>query len=400
MHIIDRTAEARLVETLAEIRGEADSWTAVCFNLHLLMEQYRSDYQLKIAVNLAADLLANSEGTIFAFDDGGLVVLANHMSSILANKLIFQLRYLCMDDPLAYSEDGHANADFCTVFRLGTDWQKCMNFATRRMTSSARGDKNETADSTGRGKRLSATRMAAIERDLAQIEILPALRRQPVCAITAAGAVKRVFDEFYIHMPHLRQLLKVDVDFLSNKWLFHYLTQLLDARVLALLKAETARYLATPVSVNINLEALLTDWFAEFDASLQPAQKVAVVFEIPVVDVFSDMSAFHFARAAVQKLGYRVCIDGLTTHSFMQINRDYLKADLVKLQWNADLESDLSTKHNQALVRAVDACGPNRVILCRCDSKQAIEYGKALKLSLFQGRHLDSVINPLATVSN
>ena len=127
---------------------------------------------------------------------------------------------------------------------------------------------------------------------------------------------------------------------------------------------------------------------------------MAVVFEIPVVDVFADIKAFHFARAAVQKLGYRVCIDGLTTQSFVHINRDQLKADLVKLQWNADLESDLTTTHNQALVRAVEACGANRVILCRCDSKQAIEYGRALKLSLFQGRHLDGVINPTSTVNN
>lgn len=397
MNIIERSAEAKLVEMLTEIRGSADSWTAINFNLHQLMEQYRSDYQLKIAVNLAADLLASSQGSIFAFEDGGMVVLANHISTILTNKLIFQLRYLCMDDPLAYTEDGHENPEFCTVFSLGTEWQKCMNFATRRMTTGARGDKTETIMSSSQ---LSATRMAGIERDLAQVDILPTLRRQPVCAITASGAVKRVFDELYVHMPHLRQLLKVDVDFVSNKWLFRYLTQLLDARVLALVKANPVHYLAQPISVNINLEALLTEWFAKFDAALQPAQKVAVVFEIPVVDVFADITAFHIAREAVQKLGYRVCIDGLTTQSFLQIDRENLKADLIKLQWNADVESDITAPHNQQLKAAVEACGPNRVILCRCDNKNAVDYGKAMRISLFQGRHLDGVINPKAEITN
>lgn len=402
MLVINRNPEARLVETLAEIRDECETWSAVVFHLHLLADQYRSEYQLKIALNLAHDLLSSSEGRIFSFPDGAVAVLCNNITGVLTNKLIFQLRYLCMDDPLAYNEDGYENPDFCTIFRLGADWQKCMNFATRRMTTTARGEKSEgTPENRVKGHLpFSASRLATIERDLAQLDLTPALRRQPVCALVPGGPIKRVFDELYINMMHLRQLLKVDVDFLSNKWLFKSLTQLLDERVMALVKNDSARQLAQPVSININLEALLTDWFAEFDAALAPSQKVAVVFEVPVVDVFADMAAYNYARESVQRLGYRICIDGLTTQSFLHIDRDRLRADLVKLQWNADVAADLTTPENAMLHTAIEKCGANRVILCRCDNKQAVDYGLALKLSLFQGRYLDSFINPQATQSN
>jgi len=401
MQIMSRGSEAKLVETLAEIRDHSDSWTAIVFHLNLLSEQYRSEYQLKIALNLIYDLLQNHEGNIYMFADGGVTVLVNQISTVLVNKLIFQLRYLCMDDPLAYSDDGHENPDFCTVFRLGQDWQKCLNFATRRMTFSARSEEDRGNRSAAGAKHtLSAMRLAGIERDLSQLNVEPAVRRQPVCATTASGSIRQVFDELYIHMQHLRQMLKVEVDFLSNRWLFKYLTQLLDKRVIALLQADSGRYLSQPVSININLEALLSDWFNEFDASLQPVQKVGIVFELPVVDVFADMTAFNYARDHVQRLGYRICIDGLTTQSFLHVDRERLKADLMKLQWNADVPADLSTPENRQLHKAVQACGPSRVILCRCDGKPAVDYGQAMGLSLFQGRYLDGLLNPRATVSN
>jgi hypothetical protein len=40
------------------------------------------------------------------------------------------------------------------------------------------------------------------------------------------------------------------------------------------------------------------------------------------------------------------------------------------------------------------------VILTRCDNKQAVEYGQALGITLFQGRYLDGLVNPKSSVKN
>lgn len=394
MFIVDRSAEARLVETLGDLRDQCDSWTAVAFHLSELMDEYKSDYQLKIALNMANDLLRAFEGAIYAFDDGSLLVLCNHLSHVLLNKLVFQLRYLYMDDPLAYTPDGIENPDFCAVYRLHQDWQACNDLATRAMMRAARKDRAAPQIAQGPAGRFSASRLADIERDMGKMDLSAALRRQPVCASGTNGAMRRVFDELYIHMPHLRELLKVNVDFLSNKWLFKYITRLLDDRVLAMLKADAQAQLAYPLSININAESLLTDAFAAFDAALSPALKVAIVFEIPVVDAFADMAAFTVARETVQRQGYRVCLDGLSTQSFVHIDRERLGADLVKLQWNADVTADLNTPENKRLGGAIRESGSSRVILCRCDTKAAVDYGQSMGVALFQGRYIDGLLNP------
>jgi c-di-GMP-related signal transduction protein len=110
------------------------------------------------------------------------------------------------------------------------------------------------------------------------------------------------------------------------------------------------------------------------------------------------MSAFLTAKDVVQKLGYRVCLDGVTDLSFPQIDRKRLGFDLIKLQWNA--ETEYKEARDKKLVDAIKECGNSRVIMTRCDNEAAVKYGQALGISLFQGRYLDSVVNPKSQLQN
>jgi EAL domain-containing protein (putative c-di-GMP-specific phosphodiesterase class I) len=204
----------------------------------------------------------------------------------------------------------------------------------------------------------------------------------------------------YIHIADLRAMLRTDVDLLSNRWLFKYLTQILDSRMLEMIQRAPARWLATPISLNLNIPTLLSTRFAEFDAAIKPAARASIVLELQIADVFLDMGAFLAAKDTVQKLGYRVCLDGVTDISFPQIDRQRLGFDLIKLIWNADSEMDIGSERNRKLAEAIRQCGANRVILTRCDNQHAVEYGQALGITLFQGRHLDGQLNPRAAVKN
>jgi len=152
--------------------------------------------------------------------------------------------------------------------------------------------------------------------------------------------------------------------------------------------------------LNLNIATLLSNRFAEFDAAIKPSSKVSVVIELQIADVFADMAAFLTAKDTVQKLGYRVCLDGVTELSFPQIDRQRLGFDLIKLIWNADNAREISSDTNRKLAEAIRQCGGNRVILSRCDNEEAIEYGHAMGLTLFQGRHLDTMVNPKASLQN
>lgn len=414
MLVVQKSAEVKLIELLNLIRDPA-GWLAVHFHLNNLLEQYKSEYQFKIAVNLIHDMLKGYEGGIYQMVDNSVVVVCGELDKSVLNKLIFQLRYLYMDDPLSYLDSGEENKDFCTAYDLRQQWQEFMDMCTRRMAILVRKtsapEKSERNFSQGNNdaaagrqtaarSEFSISKLADVERDIGRADIQRVVRRQPVCVVSPVMAARRVFDEMYINIGHLRKLLRSDVDFLGNRWLFKYVTQLLDSKMLDLMNNNLIRYTESPVSINLNVETLISGRFAEFDRAVKPSLKVAIVIEIPVMDVFADISAFHMARREVQRLGYRVCLDGVSVESFLMVDRERLGVDLVKIQWNADIEADLTSKENKDVIKAVSGFGSNRVILCRCDNKEAVQYGQALGISLFQGRYIDGLIAPNSKIEN
>lgn len=418
MKTITRDAEVKLVEALSNIAEDPQGWVTICFAFSRLADRFRSDNQIRIAVNLIQSVLEEKEAIIFLCDDATIFVMAHHISSARVDKLIFQLRYLFMDDPLAYSSEGEENPDFCKIYHLDRSLSDIMAISKQRLTnrikgvsggaqpdsksdgSNAGGERARAGGGGAQGKSLNAASLANIERDLSNADLSKVLRRQPICAAVPDTMVRRVFDEIYINIAHLRKMLGTEVDLLGNRWLFNYLTLILDDRMLNLLQRSPARYLDNPISLNLNILTLLSDEFTQFDASIKPSVKFSIVIEIQLADVFADMAAFLAAKSYVQKLGYRVCLDGVTDLSFNQIDRRKLGFDLIKLQWNADIHTDINTEANQELASSIRSCGANRVILTRCDNRSAIDYGQAMGISLFQGRYLDSLINPKSTVEN
>ncbi len=419
MRIITREPEAHIIELLNLVQDNRQGWVGMHFAFNRLLEHYRSEYQIKIATNLMNDILGERDGAIYLSEDASINIMARHLPKPLLDKMIFQLRYLFMDDPLAYTMEGEENPDFCALFEIEVEWQEYMNFCKRRLVSRVRKNQAEqrmitraeagAMEAAGIAHKplprsamqvFNASNLANIERDVKDVDLSATIRRQPVCASVPGTTLRTVFDEMYINIAHLRQSMGIQVDLNSNRWLFRYLTQILDVQMLDMIQRHPARYLANPVSLNLNIATLLSNRFAEFDAAIKPSSKVSVVIELQIADVFADMAAFLTAKDTVQKLGYRVCLDGVTELSFPQIDRQRLGFDLIKLIWNADNAREISSDTNRKLAEAIRQCGGNRVILSRCDNEEAIEYGHAMGLTLFQGRHLDTMVNPKASLQN
>jgi len=247
---------------------------------------------------------------------------------------------------------------------------------------------------------LNLSRLAMIEGDLRRADLSQAFRRQPICIVMKDGSIRPVFEEIYVNIPHLRKLIGMQVDFTANKGLFKYLTECLDLHVLSVLSARAGLYMRSPVSININVETVLSTAFAEFDQRVKLQLKPSLILEIPVADVFADMNAYIAARNLAHNLGYRVCLDGLSRQGFTQIDRAQLDFDMIKLYWSADSRAALSQVNHKPMEDAVRRTGPARIVLCRCDSPLAIEYGQSLGITMFQGRHTDKMVDPISQVIN
>lgn len=419
MRIVTKEPEANLIELLHLVQENRQGWQAVAFSFSRLLEHYRSEYQIKIATNLMNDLLGDRDGAIYLCEDANIYVMVRHLPKPLLDKMIFQLRYLFMDDPLAYLSDGEENPEFSQIFDIEDSWDDFMEIGKRRLVQRVRRNQSEargTPQATNAAlaaagiapiqfprvemRYFNPTNLVAIENTLKETDVTPSIRRQPVVATMQDNSVRTVFDEMYVNIAALRESLGTEVDLLSNRWLFKYLTMKLDERMLDMLQKNPIRYLTNPVSLNLNIPTLLSTRFAEFDAAIKPSTKVSLVIELQIGDVFNDMSGFLLAKDTVQKLGYRVCLDGVTDLAFPQIDRQRLGFDLIKLQWNGDETKDVDSEKNERLAEAIRKCGTNRVILTRCDNVHAVEYGKSIGLSLFQGRYLDGLINPNAAAKN
>ena len=398
-----RDAENKLLDTINGIESEANGWRAVYFRFDQLLEQYRSDYQIQISVNLLVDLLVNYQGGVFVCFDRTIILVCRNVSKTQIDKAIFQLRYLFMDDPLAYDNGGEENKNFCRIFDLGIEYPEFYQICRQKLSQSTRADKVETNKKPTRITNIlsnvseqlfTPSRLAHIELDLNKADLSRIIERQSICAITNDNKIRKVFDEYYIQISSLRQMLHSKTDFLSNRWLFRYLTKLLDERVMDLFSMSPMRYFDSPVAVNFNIETILSSKFKEFDALIKPLVKHSIIIEIQIGDVFIDISAFVAARNILNKLGYKICLDGVTNLSILQIDREKLGFDLAKLQWNADLEDDLGVEENKILMKAIKSFGEHRVILTRCDSRQAVNYGQAMGINLFQGRFIDKMLIP------
>ncbi len=385
------------------MRDDATDRYALLFHLSRLLDVNRSDFQFKIAVNILNDVFRRREGAILQFASGDILVFYHGADRSLLEKAIFQLRYLFIDDPLSTHADGGENEAFCTVYDLAFQWRALYRLATQRMEVSAQDTLKDRLVRRGAGSEqtLTAAQLAEIEAILQHVDFGLALRRQPICAIRdRIDDMRRVYNEIYVNSGHLARMLGVNYSLTSDGWLFRYLTRILDRYILNTLGQRPHLYFEQPVSINLNIKTVLSPLFVEFHENISKKTKASLVVEIDVADILSDMAAFHDARKLIHELGYRICMDGLDSASFTHLDRGSLGFDLAKIKWNADFVDQLDNAENQRLAAAIERCGANRLILCRCETRQAVDYGKALGISLFQGRYVDSIVNPDAKIEN
>jgi len=201
-----------------------------------------------------------------------------------------------------------------------------------------------------------------------------------------------LFYELFFSIGELQETLLPNVGLDSSPWLFQELTETLDHRVLSLLNRHDDRTLSGDVSINLNVQTLLSQDFLAFDDGVKSSQRGTIVIELQKVDIFADLNAFLFARDFARERGYRICIDGVTVDSLPFIERSRLGIDLLKLAWDASLVEG-KLPDGSLLAEYVRKCGPSRTILCRCDSVNAIQVGQSVGITLFQGRHIEQLLS-------
>lgn len=391
-------AEALLPDYLVHLETRRHGRRAVHLRLSTLMPRHRRPHHVRTAVAGFHQHLAAADAQVFVLTNCDIFVVYVQLCETAVRREIARIRYLFSDDPL-FADDSERG--FAFDYDLGTDFGAFVTAVRRALQDGCRNlpaadeatyARSRIRERQQRGQTLTPDVLARIEAALAQTDLSSLARRQTVCAISGRNRPEPRFRELYISIADLRDTVLPGADFTADPWLFRHLTKTLDRRVLTLLAAPEEAESQCDISININISTLVSDSFAAFENNLSASRRTAFIFEVHPADVFSDIEAFLSARDSVHEKGCRICLDGLTHADMDLYDLTELGVDLVKLIWD---ERMLEMKGAfRARFRAfVEQAGPARLVLCRVDSRRAVEFGQAAGVSLFQGRYVEQLVS-------
>ncbi len=376
---------------------------AVHIHLSRLAAPNRREHHIRIAANSWDPIVKRFEGQLFHLGNNDLIVVCKGASVAELDNIVLKLRFLFSEDPLAEGSAEMEGRTFCTWYDLQKDYSRFLEttqdllkrrkagYAEERARDAALAVAKADAAPAGPRHPLDPTRLARLEQGLVTMDLAPMIRRQPVCAVMPGAPPMPVFQEVFVAIAELTKRLMPDVDLFTDRWLFQRLTESLDQRVLAALPELEGKEKHS-TSLNLNVATVLSPGFLTFDKKLRFATQKTMLAEFQMIDVFADLGSFVFARDFLRERGWRVVLDGLNYLTFPVVAGADLNLDLQKVIWTPELQADVQENRRTSFRQAVERVGADKVVLCRCDSNEAISFGQSLGVRLFQGRIVDALI--------
>lgn len=386
--------EHALLELVERLDRHRDGRLALCIHLSRLAPHNRRIQYIRLAFSTFDNWVGGEEGQTFLLRNNDIVFVGRVDRAKQVEDAVLRLRYLFSEDALAQQSDDSPDTGFCTWYALERDYARFLEACQRFQQRSSTRLPDQLAQSGPPRSPITPKTLTKLEELLAGTDLSNIIRNQPICSLGDGADATPLFHEIYVSIGDLEETLMPLVQFGANPWLFQYLTQLLDKRMLAHLSREWGA--ERSFSINLNVSTLLSPEFLRFDKQISTSARGRLVIEIQKLDIFADMGAFMFAREYCRDRGYRLCLDGMTHLTLPFIDRDKLGLDIVKLLWSPELAGVECAKQLDALKSAIASVGPTRVILAHCDSEAAIRVGRALGITHFQGRYVNGLIQSRA----
>jgi hypothetical protein len=399
------TEEQSLSEYVERIGAHSERGWALHIHLSKLGPRSRNE-NLVFALDMFRALVSQFSGRVFMLRSSDVICVLKDSRIAEIKAALRRIQMLFHDDPLFHVEQD-AESKFSTTYNLNDSLPQFQALVESLLAEPAAKPGSPTPSVSeqappAEAAPLDLARYAAIVNTVATVDLARFVRHQPACLITEDRTIVPVFEEVYTSIPDLERALGPGTRLTADRWLFQHMTKALDRRTLQMLTARKtpepaddqtmavvrARLLASGnFSINLNVGSVLSPEFQAFDASVSSMIRGTVVLEFHKIDVFADLGSFLYVRDFARKRGYRICLDGLSHLSLPFMDRGDLGVDLMKIYWTNDMPDD-----RMHIRKLVEHAGEHRVILCRCDTEQAIEYGRSIGITLFQGKQVDTMM--------
>jgi len=385
--------ESQLLDRLNRIENSPAGYFAVHVHLSDLRANNKQPHFIHIATRAFDLLLENYDATLFSLSNLDLVLICHNIPVDEVDLVIDKVRTLFNEDPLAEVDDTGFEDNFTTWHDLSSTEDFAaflsviadMSLGAERVAEEAA---RASALKRARGEPLSPRNLSDLNKKLMSMRISDLVQHQTCLLVRTGGDGEVVFRENFISMGKVRERIAPDTDFFASPWLFQYLTESLDRRLLGVLSEREYDDDFEPISINLNISTVLSRDFQKFHRVIGK-RSGNVVIEMQVIDVFADPKTYGYARDTLQERGYRVLIDGLDPLSLQYFDPSILGSDFLKISWSTALQDDGEDRREAEIKEVIAHVGKNSVILARVDTEKAVKWGLSLGINRFQGFFID-----------
>jgi hypothetical protein len=390
--------ERLLLDVVERMEATRAGRSAVHVHLSRLQQHHRRDDYLRIAMERFEAEVKLQNGRLFVLSNNDLFFVVKDMRMDLLVDAVSRLRILFTEDPLTHDEVRDDGLNFVTYYSFVEQYDALyQDLMTLYKNADQQKRERDVAQAKNKGvpkiRPFQPGDLSKLITLLERADLTNIIRRQVACAFGPNGIPLPLFRETYVSISDLQRICTPDIDLLSDRWLFHYLTRTLDKRVLSLMTNGSGIQSDIPFSLNLNIHTLLSPEFRRFDELVPAALRGKTVIEIHNIDVFSDIGAFAFARDFVRERGYLLCLDGLTHYTMPFFDRNKLGLDLFKIYWGSEGLKNAQATYLAEIKKVLEEFGTKRTILCRCDNEDAVTIGRDLGFTQFQGRMIDKLLS-------
>ncbi len=372
-------SERHLIESLDRISRNSARYSAVYINISKLKIKNRHPRFIKILAKLFDGLVGAAMGAFFVLSNGDFVIIGTKISPEKIKQTVENLKKSMKNDPIIHTQE---QSSFVQKYTFPQDLPELYMQVSK--IAQQKKDDIEVADIK---KSIQHNQVEHILQKLFSIDFTKIIKHQSVVHITSASSMNVINQEFYVAAKDLNNELDFNIDISSNKWLYTYLLEEIDKKVLSAMFFSNIKNLPPEISLNLNMSSIYSDEFNNF-ANNFLTNKISLVVEVSLIDVFTNLNLYFEVKEFLHQKGHKILIDGITPDTLSMINIKEANPDFIKIFWEPLMEFD---KENTKIKDAIDALGEDGVVLAKCHDIAAIKWGKSHGISVFQGPYVDEL---------
>ncbi len=244
--------------------------------------------------------------------------------------------------------------------------------------------------------RLTAKNVDQIERLLKEIDIRDyghiqcIYRDESAAGKTGATVWTPVIEEYFVSFESLRRERFPKLEFRRSEHLFLDLCAHLDQKLLGALTISYDIIAGRMVNLNLSIGTVMSALFAQFVRRVPPSARQMIGFKLHCGDMLQDFSLTLSAIDVLRREGFRIVLDDITPDMAGYIRLNKFDVDLIKINVAKDRADQM---FNPIVRKSLENLPLEKLVFFHCDNENALQSGRSLGVTQFQGWLIDKQAN-------